>query len=168
MLAPPGYTLKIRVLSGARSEIQLATRNADGLEVALKRCSAQDSARAARELEALRALDSAPGIRRGYELVQAQDATFLVLEALRGVSLEAWVRGRTPDPAAFLEVAIQLAGALDAVHAAHLIHHDINPGNVMVDPESLATHLIDFARARPLGGAHPRIETCARSDAEAC
>jgi hypothetical protein len=82
-----------------------------------------------------------------------EHAPVLVLEPASGLALDAWVESGLPPPAAMLEVAIQLADALARVHDARLLHRDITPHNVFVDPSSLQACLIDFGLARPLGSA---------------
>src|SRR5262249_25991216 len=63
--------------------------------------------------------------------------------------------------AEFLEVSIQLVDVLSRAHGARLIHGDISPSNVMVEPRTLLTHVIDFELTRPLGsalhGTDPRL-----------
>ncbi len=51
----------------------------------------------------------------------------------------------------FVEVVAQLAEVLERIHAAHLVHCDIHPGNVLVDPSTLRVHLLDLGVAHRLG-----------------
>jgi serine/threonine protein kinase/tetratricopeptide (TPR) repeat protein len=94
-----------------------------------------------------------------HELVPEQGGTpyrivFLTMELLAGRTLhEQLVRhGRMP-PEQVLRLAEQMAGALDAAHAAQIIHRDFKPGNVMLVPAppaagGLRAVVTDFGLAR--------------------
>src|SRR5262245_32897112 len=111
MLAIPGYRLEKRLHASKKSAVVAATREADGLEVVLKRYasdSAKAEPRARREFELLRAIDGS-GAVRALELLETDGTAVLVLERISGLSLYDYVRARTPSPAVFLELAVQLA-----------------------------------------------------------
>src|SRR5262249_2412193 len=63
----------------------------------------------------------------------------------------AWVRGGLPSAPEFLQVAVQIAEALERMHRARLLHLDLNPEHVWVAPQTLEARLIGFSRARTLG-----------------
>ena len=95
----------------------------------------------AREAAALAAIDH-PGVVRMLE--RAPEALTLV-----------YVPGRdlcraTLPPRKVLRVALDVAGALAAVHAAGFVHGDVSPSNVRVARDGRAT-LLDFGSARPIG-----------------
>jgi serine/threonine protein kinase len=64
-----------------------------------------------------------------------------------------WIASGLLPPGDVLSVVRQLAEVLERVHAARFLHCDVNPWNVMVDPATLGTTLIDFGLARRLGSA---------------
>ncbi|QRK09410.1 protein kinase [Archangium violaceum] len=79
---------------------------------------------------------------------------FLTMELLAGRTLHAQLsrHGRMP-PEQVLRLAEQMAGALDAAHAAQIIHRDFKPGNVMLVPAppmagGLRAVVTDFGLAR--------------------
>jgi serine/threonine protein kinase len=75
------------------------------------------------------------------------------MEYVEGRSLGELVRGRgVLDDIAAARVWASVAGALDAAHQKGVMHRDVKPGNVVVDPGGLA-HLIDFGIARRTGDA---------------
>ena len=92
-----------------------------------------------------------PNIVRMLDFGSEPDgALFLVLELLDGETLSRRL-GREPRLPAALAVSIgrQLCAALQAVHAAGVIHRDIKPGNVMLLSGAEGTvKLIDFGIAR--------------------
>jgi serine/threonine protein kinase len=73
---------------------------------------------------------------------------FMVMELVPGKTLREIVAERGPLPAHEVSRLIkQVAAALDAAHAAGVIHCDVKPANVIVDPEGIAK-LTDFGIAR--------------------
>ncbi|SEE89121.1 Predicted ATPase [Burkholderia sp. WP9] len=96
---------------------------------------------------------------RPHALIEHRGSTALVLEDPGGVSLaalpkESWPLGR------FLLVAANLAAALGALHGRGLIHKDIRPANILVNPETGDAALTGFgiashASGEALAGALP-------------
>ncbi|HOB53794.1 MAG TPA: protein kinase [Acidobacteriota bacterium] len=83
----------------------------------------------------------------------AADTVFLTMELLEGPTLTQRLRiGGRLAPAAAGELLAQLAAALDAAHAAGVIHRDFKPGNVMLVPQPGGGEravVTDFGLARP-------------------
>jgi hypothetical protein len=154
MFQADGFALGKCLSSSRRSQVFAAVREADGLEVVIKSADAAFLAgsAAAHEFDALHALRG-EGIVQALELLPGETRSALVLERLPGIPLEDWVRGSTPSIDRLLDVAIGLTAGLERIHATHWLHCAIHPRNAMVDPESLRTHWIDFALARPLGAS---------------
>jgi PAS domain S-box-containing protein len=70
---------------------------------------------------------------------------FLTQEYFDGVTLDTLAGTRSPVSLAdFFAVACRLAGTLDKVHEAGIIHGGIKPHNILVCPQSLDIRLIDF------------------------
>ena len=90
-----------------------------------------------------------PGIVRVYEVFEEHSTAYLVMELLSGQTLVDILRARD---APFLEdevldVAGRVAAALRPVHAAGVLHRDLNPSNVMLTHHGRVV-LIDFGLAR--------------------
>jgi hypothetical protein len=153
---PDGYSSAKRLHAGQLSEVYSAIRDRDGAEVILKLYAGDSAsarlASAQREFEVLRAL-AGKGIPEAYEVILEHVTPVLVTQRARGVSMGAWVATGLPSVGSFLTVASQLAEALERVHVARFIHCDVNPWNIVVDPATLETYLIDFGLARRLGSA---------------
>jgi serine/threonine-protein kinase len=101
-----------------------------------------------REARALAVL-SHPGIAGIHEVGEAEGVTFLVLELVEGRSLaDRLKRGSLPVREA-LDLARQIAEALEAAHERGLVHRDLKPSNVMVTAAG-RVKLLDFGLAKAL------------------
>jgi tetratricopeptide (TPR) repeat protein len=96
--------------------------------------SPETLARFKRELRMARRVTH-PHVCRVFDLGEAEGLLFLTMELLEGETLHEYLakRGRLPADEV-LRLAEQLAAALDAAHAAQIIHRDFKSGNVMRVP----------------------------------
>jgi serine/threonine protein kinase len=141
--------------SGGSAEVWRALDMKTGEEVAVKRLHpivfADDAglARLKREFEALQSLN-APHIVHVRDLEVADDEAAIILDYVPGRSLADRLAGGPPfEPAEAVAIARDIATALTAAHAAGIVHRDVTPGNILLDPTDGA-RLTDFGIA--LGG----------------
>jgi serine/threonine-protein kinase len=123
-----------------------------GREVAIKVLPADrlsDPARRARfeqEARAVAALNHSH-IVTIHEIEKEGDTDFIVMELVPGKTLDALIPRQGLRLGEALRIAIPLADALAAAHAAGVIHRDLKPGNVMVTPDGVVK-VLDFGLAK--------------------
>lgn len=154
MLNLPGYQVGALLFQSANTNIYRGIRKSDGLLIVLKTLGSGPStpkrrARLRHEYEILAGL-ALPGIARCHALEDGAHHGVLVLADSGGRSLRDTLAGHAMPLDRFLDVAIKVTEALNAIHEAGIIHKDVTPGNIVVNPWDGAVELIDFGLASRL------------------
>ncbi|MGB3074924.1 MAG: serine/threonine-protein kinase PknK, partial [Chitinophagales bacterium] len=85
-----------------------------------------------------------PGIRKVYQQAKAKNHHAIYLEWVDAKTVREVFSDKKGNVIAFLQAAIAIAAAIGEMHLQHIIHKDINPDNVLIDPEKHLVKLIDF------------------------
>ncbi len=148
------YTITEKIGQGGMGEVYRATDTKLKREVALKilpESFAQDPQRMGRfqrEAEVLASLNH-PNIAGIHGLEQEGDTHAIAMELVEGETLAARIsKGAIPLEEA-LQIALQIAEALEAAHEKGIIHRDLKPANVIVTPEGTAK-VLDFGLAKAM------------------
>ena len=161
------YEVRELIGAGGMGEVFRAHDLRLGRDVALKVLSERFKvdphrlARFERETQVLASLNHS-NIATLYGIEVLGDTHALVLELVEGETLaERIAHGPIPLTEA-LEIAQQIAAALDAAHEHGVVHRDLKPGNVKLRPDG-TVKLLDFGLAKiadPVGeGSNPQAAT---------
>jgi len=146
------YRIVSKIGAGGMGEVYLAEDTKLDRQVALKilpREFAEDNDRMnrfVREAKSASALNQ-PNIITIHEIGETGGTHFIASEYIQGETLHALLQQRSLDLKTTLDVAIQVASALNAAHRAGIIHRDIKPENVMIRPDGLVK-VLDFGIAK--------------------
>ncbi len=89
-----------------------------------------------------------PNIVRVHTLERWRELRFIVMEYIDGVDLRRWTAGKQPIPLGkALEILAGVAAGLSAAHRLGIVHRDVKPENVLIDPDA-RPRLVDFGIAR--------------------
>ncbi|MBF6168045.1 protein kinase [Streptomyces gardneri] len=145
------YRLERLLGRGGMGEVWLA-RDRTGAAVALKVLSAAYSADPGYRLRFEREAQAGARVRNPHivpirSFGEVDGHLFLEMAYIEGVDLATRLRSGALAPVRAVEVIAQAAEALDAAHAAGLVHRDVKPGNIL-EHTSGFVYLIDFGIAR--------------------
>lgn len=100
-----------------------------------------------REAETAGRLDH-PNIVTVYDVGEEQDLAYIAMDYLKGVSLAEFCKpDRLLPVKEALEVAAQVADALDYAHGQNVVHRDVKPANIIYDRETGVVKVTDFGVA---------------------
>ena len=155
LVSIPGYRISEELYNGSRTVVYRGYREADSLPVAIKLLknpypdfnellSFRNQYTIAKNL-------NSPLIVQTYSLQAYQNGYVLVMEDFGGISLKDYFiadQGRyIASSEEFLRIAIALCNTLDILYQERIVHKDIKPANILINPETKQIKLIDFSIA---------------------
>ncbi|GAB1537753.1 hypothetical protein NUACC21_04070 [Scytonema sp. NUACC21] len=168
MIALAGVTIQSKIYESSASLVYRGIGMLDERSLVVKMLkhsnpSVQELIRYRQEYEIIHSLN-VEGVIKAYSLQEYQRTLVIILEDFGGESLEQWMYKRPetfcPMPLSqFLRLAIALTETLGRIHAANVIHKDIHPGNIILNPETGVVKIIDFGIATQFNRTNPTFKS---------
>ncbi|MCF4965741.1 trifunctional serine/threonine-protein kinase/ATP-binding protein/sensor histidine kinase [Nostoc sp. CMAA1605] len=153
ILEIPGYRISEELYNGSRTLVYRAVRDSDSLPVVIKLLknpypSFSELLLFRNQYTIGKNLNS-PVIIHTYSLEPLRNGYMLVMEDFGGISLKDYFsKHRHVDSLEeFLAIAIALCDILDLLYHERIIHKDIKPSNILINPDTKQVKLIDFSIA---------------------
>ena len=153
------YRVQSLLGEGAMGSVYRARRAGDDQDVALKIIKAEFAADEQYRQRFLHEARAAATVQHPH-LIGVIDAgaiagrQFLAMHVAGGDSLATRIAENGPlDAAATARLAVEIGGALDALHAADVVHRDVKPANILLRDEDGGSALTDFGLAKGTGYA---------------
>ncbi|BAY11268.1 trifunctional serine/threonine-protein kinase/ATP-binding protein/sensor histidine kinase [Calothrix sp. NIES-2098] len=161
----PGYSITEQVYVGSKTLVYQAIREADCRSVIVKLLghnypSFSELIQFRNQYLIAKSLDF-PGIVQPCSLENHRNGYALVMEDFGGISLFAYTQEQQHSALAiadFLAIALQLADILYELYRHRIIHKDIKPANILINPKTQQVKLIDFSIASLLPRETPEIQ----------
>ena len=146
------YEIRSQIGEGGMGEVYLAQDTQLDRAIALKILTAEvarDPQRLHRFLQEARAASalSHPNVAHIYEIGEANGTHFIAMEYVEGVELDKKIAGRPLAVSEILDIAIQVADALDEAHVKGITHRDIKSSNIMITARG-RVKVLDFGLAK--------------------
>lgn len=155
------YSADKELHEGAHSIVYRGHRRSDGVQVILKILKKDyplpvELARFKREYEMTRSIEE-EGVIKAWSLEKYGNTLVIVLEDFGGDALSQLLISERPDLRELLTLAIGITDALGQIHQHEIMHKDINPSNIVWNPDSGQVKIIDFGISTKLPRERPFI-----------
>jgi predicted ATPase/class 3 adenylate cyclase/GAF domain-containing protein/tRNA A-37 threonylcarbamoyl transferase component Bud32 len=162
MLNLPGVSIQTQIYESANSLVYRGFRQSNHQPIILKVLkenypTPQELARYRTEYQITKSLNL-PGVIKVYELQEYQNTLVMFIEDFGGESLKQWLKNRSVNLSEFLAIAIDITQILGQIHAANIIHKDINPANIIYNGSTGEIKIIDFGISTQLTRENTRLK----------
>ncbi|MGF2040371.1 MAG: trifunctional serine/threonine-protein kinase/ATP-binding protein/sensor histidine kinase [Nostoc sp. CmiVER01] len=163
----PDYSIASLIYEATATVIYRAYSKANERSVVIKLLKAEyptvkEIAQIKHEYEIIQNLNIA-GVSKPYELISYDNGysngLAMVLEDFGGESLKAQISNTGFELRKFLNIAGQITETLGELHTHHIIHKDLQPENILYNPNTEKIKLIDFSIASLLSKESPEISS---------
>ncbi|MCX2954196.1 serine/threonine-protein kinase [Lentzea sp. NEAU-D7] len=142
------YAMLKELGRGGMGVVWLAEDRVIGRQVALKELRTTETERVLREARTAGRLNS-PNVVGIYDVIVEHGVTYLVMELVEAPTLSEVMTRRSLTEDEVANIGLQTLNALEAAHAAGIVHRDVKPSNIMVLPDG-RVKLADFGIARAM------------------
>jgi predicted ATPase/GAF domain-containing protein/tRNA A-37 threonylcarbamoyl transferase component Bud32 len=158
MINIPGYTIYEKIYDGHKNTVYRGKSDREQRPVIIKKLnsecpSLEEIARLKQEYEITQAI-ACEGIVKSYALESYRHGFVLILEDFGGQSLRKFIKNQVLSDFDFLTIAISLTDTLTKLHQIPIIHKDIKPSNIIINPATKQVKLTDFSIASNLSCEH--------------
>jgi len=158
-----GFKISETLYSTPSTNVFRAIRESDQCPVILRTCdekaSSSQHSRLSSSAEILRGFDH-PNIAKVIDIIDHSGQPWLIMADSHSIDLAQYLdalENKQLPLDVFLNIAVQLAEALSVIHHAHVIHKDLHPGNIVINPETQNIEIIDFGLASLLSREQPAL-----------
>jgi len=151
MISIPSLQIIEKIYSAAKTSIYRAVREADKLSVIIKLLdkehpTSEERSRFQHEYELTMKLNG-EGVIKLYDLQKYKNTLVMVEEDFGGESIDRLLPLAKPDIAGGVTLAVKIAQCLGSIHQQMIIHKNLNPANILWNPQSGQVKIIDFGIA---------------------
>lgn len=162
MITLTGYQILTKIHESFNSQVYRGIRSLDARPVIFKVLkqdypTARELARYRQEYKIIRSLNF-DGAIAAYGLEPYGRTLVIILEDFGGISLKKWIEDKPLTLPEFLSIAIGILKNLGKIHAAKVIHKDINPANIILNKITGQLKIIDFGIATILQQESPSLK----------
>ncbi len=164
MVLVPGYAIDELLYESSNSLVYRALRSQGCLPVVLKILkedypSPRELVRYKQEFRITSTLKDRTGIIQAHGLESYQNTLVMILEDFGATSLKILMSRRGFTLTEVLSLGARIASSLKEIHDAHIMHKDINPSNIVYNPETDQLKLIDFGISTMVAREDPVLES---------
>ena len=162
MIKISGYQVSTKLYESANSIVYRGHREQDNQPTVFKILkenypTPEELTRYKQEYEITRSFNS-KNLIKAYSLEKYQNTLVMFLEDFNATALNQLLVERSFDLEELLIIAIKITESLGEIHAANLIHKDINPANIILNPGTGELKIIDFGVSTQLSRENPTIK----------
>ncbi|MFB2968579.1 AAA family ATPase [Aerosakkonema sp. BLCC-F183] len=148
MIDLPGIAIKAPIYESVNSEVYRGIRVEDNqpaiVKVLKQDYPTPDELRRYKQEYEISCKLNIDGVCKAYGLESYQRTMFIIFEDFGGESLKKLMKERKFTLAEVIRIGVAIADSLGHIHAANIIHKDINPSNIVFNPETQQLKIIDF------------------------
>lgn len=154
MISISGYALQEKMRHNHNIDTYYGMRLKDKRKVLLKtpnspHMSSENLAILQHEYQLLNMIET-PTIIKAYDFLQNTPAPVLVLEDVEGQLLTSYLLLHRLEIGDFFNLALQLVHIVGELHQRNIVHKEINPSNIVINPEKLILKLVDLSASTKL------------------